>query len=195
MILPDEAVRRFREVFDLARADAVPEHNAMTLATARADGRPSARTVLLKAMDEQGFVFYTNKQSRKGEQMLANAHAALCFHWAPLGRQVLVEGSVEPVSDEESDAYFASRPRLSQIGAWASRQSQPLDGPEQLEAQVKDVEVRFEGQKVPRPPHWGGFRVRPRMIEFWTSREGRLHVRDRYEMDDSDRWSHIYLNP
>lgn len=195
MSLYDEAVERFQEILQQARETGRPEHDAMTLATVRADGRPSARTVLLKAVDRRGFVFYTNRYSRKGEQLASNPNAALCFFWVELGRQVQVEGVVENVSDAEADAYFASRPRLSQLGAWASRQSQPLPDPDRLIEEVRRVDERYAGSDVPRPPFWGGYRVVPRLLEFWASREGRLHVRERYECDDSGRWTHSYLNP
>ena len=158
----------------------LPEPTAMTLATVGADGQPSARMVLLKGVDEQGFVFYTNCGSRKGREMLANPRAALCFHWQPLEVQVRTEGPVAPVSDAEADAYFASRARGSQIGAWASRQSQPIDQPGELERRVAEFEQKFEGRDVPRPPHWGGWRLTPAAIEFWKNMPSRLHVRHVY---------------
>jgi pyridoxamine 5'-phosphate oxidase len=174
----------FREHF--AEAEAVdrarlPEPTAMTLATVGADGAPSARIVLLKALDERGFVFYTNLGSRKGKELTANARAALVFHWAPLERQVRVEGTVERVTDAEADAYFATRARDSQVGAWASRQSEPLASDAELDAQVREVEARFAGRAVPRPPHWSGFRVVPERIEFWHGRAHRLHERRVFE--------------
>ena len=143
------------------------------------DGRPAARTVLLKGFDERGFVFYTNFSSRKGRQLAANPQAALLFHWRHLreGVQVKIEGTVEPVSAEEADAYFASRPRGSQIGAWASLQSQPLASREQFDQRYADVEKQYEGAPVPRPPHWSGFRLEPQSIEFWRDRPFRLHER------------------
>ena len=190
------AVDQFRAWFDLAgETPGVDDATAMTLATADAEGRPSARTVLLKHFDERGFVFYTNGQSRKGEQVAANPRAALVFLWEPLARQVLVEGHVEPVSEAESDAYFASRPRLSQIGAWASRQSEPLADRAAFDAQVAEVESRFDGVEVPRPPHWGGYRVIPEMLEFWQGRDGRLHDRERFFRAASGDWEWTLLNP
>lgn len=195
MDLYREAIDRFLEIFEQARADpAVAEPTAMTLATATADGRTSARTVLLKQVDEQGFVFYTNTLSRKGRQLAANPRAALVFFWRPLNRQVLVEGAVEPVGEQEADAYFRSRPRVSQIGAWASHQSEPLDRRETLEERVAELEERYAGEPIPRPPHWSGYRVRPDMIEFWHGRSGRLHDRDRYWLEAGE-WRHCLLNP
>ncbi|MEX0448551.1 pyridoxamine 5'-phosphate oxidase [Spiribacter sp. 221] len=192
----ETAVARFREWLDLAReTEGILEPTAMTLATATASGRPSARTVLLKQVDEDGFVFYTNSLSRKGRQLAANARAALTFFWAPLMRQVMIEGTVQPVSDVEADAYFASRPRLSQIGAWASQQSEPLAGREAFDASVAEVEARFADMAVTRPPHWTGYRVRPDMIEFWQGREGRLHDRERYYRGENGTWEWTLLNP
>ena len=162
-----------------AKASIDPEPNAMTLATVGPGGRPDARTVLLKAHDERGFVFYTNFQSRKGRQLAANPQAALLFHWRHLreGVQVRLDGTVEPVSAAEADAYFASRPRGSQVGAWASLQSQALASRELFEQRVAEVEARYEGAAVPRPPHWSGFRVVPERIEFWYGANFRLHER------------------
>jgi len=192
----ETAVARFNEWLDLAgETEGIPEPTAMTLATATASGRPSARTVLLKQVDEDGFVFYTNSLSRKGRQLAANARAALTFFWAPLMRQVMIEGAVQPVSDVEADAYFASRPRLSQIGAWASQQSEPLAGREAFDARVAEVEARFADRPVTRPPHWMGYRVCPDMIEFWQGREGRLHDRERYSRDENGSWDWTLLNP
>ena len=149
----------------------------MALATADATGQPSVRIVLLKGHGPEGFVFYTNEQSAKGNQLTANPRAALLFHWKSLRRQVRIEGPVERVFDAEADAYFASRGRDSQLGAWASEQSRPLDSRETFERRFEDMEARYEGQDVPRPPHWGGYRVIPERIEFWTDRPHRLHER------------------
>jgi pyridoxamine 5'-phosphate oxidase len=177
--LPDP-IRRFAEIFAQVQKTALPEPTAMVLATAGADGRPAARVVLLKGFDENGFVFYTNLESRKGRELAANPLAALCFHWPPLEQQVRIEGRVEKVSDAEAEAYFAARPRGAQIGAWASRQSRVLTTREELEARVKALEEKFAGTKVPRPPFWSGFRVIPERIEFWQSRASRLHDRTVY---------------
>ena len=154
-----------------------PNAHAMTLATTTSEGRPSARAVLLKGLDDRGFVFYTNLESRKSRELLTNPHAALCFMWKSLNRQVRIEGPVELVSDEEADAYFASRPHHSQIGAWASDQSQPLPSRAELERRVEEFARRFPEGAVPRPPHWSGFRVVPVSIEFWQERPFRLHDR------------------
>lgn len=195
MTLYSEAIDRFLALLEQARdSESVPEPTAMTLATTGPDGRPSARTVLLKEADERGFVFYTNTLSRKGRQLSAVPQAALVFFWPALAAQVLVEGEVRAVDDDEADAYFASRPRLSQLGAWASEQSSPLESRALLEQRLEDCEHRFAGDAVPRPPHWSGYRVRPDLIEFWSGREGRLHERDRY-FREADAWRHTLLNP
>jgi len=195
MGLYQEAVERFTDLLAQARAHPeIAEPTAMTLATANAAGRPSARTVLVKRADADGVVFYTNTLSRKGRQLAENPWAALTFHWVPMVRQVLIEGSVTPVPDAEADAYFASRPRLSQIGAWASRQSEPLAGREAFESRVAELEARYEGREIPRPPHWSGYRVSPDLIEFWHGREGRLHDRDRYFREGGE-WRWTLLNP
>jgi pyridoxamine 5'-phosphate oxidase len=154
-----------------------PNAHAMIVATTSADGRPSARAVLLKGLDERGFVFYTNLESRKSGELFANPHAALCFLWKSLNRQVRVEGIVELVTDEEADAYFASRPRDSQIGAWASDQSRPLPDRTELEQRVAEAAQRFGEGEVPRPPFWSGFRLVPQRVEFWQERPFRLHDR------------------
>lgn len=160
-----------------ATASEPNDPTAMTVATVAADGQPSARMVLMKGHDARGFVFYTNQQSRKAGELAGTPRAALLFHWKSLRRQVRVEGPVSIVSDAEADAYFASRARDSQLGAWASEQSRPLDARETFEARFEEMQARFEGGPVPRPPHWGGYRVTPDRIEFWQDRAHRLHER------------------
>jgi len=192
-----EALAEFTRLFDEAEAAGEPDRTAMTVATASLDARPAARTVLLKAFDERGFVFYTHLDGRKGRELQANPYAALLFHWPRVrnGIQVRIEGRVHLVPDEEADAYFAQRPRGSQLGAWASQQSETLDSRESFEHRVADVERQFEGRAVPRPPRWTGFRVRPRWIEFWHARESRLHERLLYERDVAAHWSKRLLYP
>jgi len=192
--LEQEALATFHDWLDAARKTDLHEPTAMTLATADARGRPSARTVLLKSFDERGFVFFTNSESRKGGELRENAHAALCFFWQPLMRQVRVEGSVVPISEEESDAYWESRPRDTQLGAWASQQSRPLDVKETLERRMAEVHARFIDDTVPRPPHWTGYRVVPVRIEFWKTGWHRLHERVLYEKRESD-WCKSLLYP
>jgi pyridoxamine 5'-phosphate oxidase len=161
----------------------LPEPTAFALGTVSPDGQPSVRILLIKHVDDRGFVFYTNYDSRKGRELSATGKAALCFHWQPLEVQVRVEGTVARTSAEESDAYFASRARGSQIGAWASRQSKPIDPPGELDRRVEEFERKFEGREVPRPPHWGGWRLTPTAIEFWKNMASRLHVRHKYTRD------------
>lgn len=188
---------RFRTLFETAKAlprDRLPEPTAFALGTVDAAGRPSVRIVLLKHVDERGFVFYTNFESRKGRELLATKRAAMCFHWQLLEEQVRVEGVAERVSDGEADAYFASRARGSQIGAWASIQSAVMEHPGDLDARVAELEERFEGGAVPRPPHWSGFRIVPDAIEFWKNMPSRLHVRHRY-VRDGQSWRVERLYP
>jgi pyridoxamine 5'-phosphate oxidase len=173
----DNPIALFGNWYDAVLKSDILNPSAMTLATVDGDGQLTARMVLLKGFDERGFVFYTNNQSRKGEALTANPTAALCFYWAKLDHQVRVEGAVEPASDEEADAYFASRPKDSQIGAWASAQSRPLEGRFALEKEIARYAAKHALGTVPRPPHWSGFRVVPKRIEFWEEGLFRLHDR------------------
>jgi len=193
-----EALTTFASLFEEAQQSREVEPNAMTVATADLHGRPSARTVLLKAFDERGFVFYTHLDSHKGRELQANPQAALLFLWRSLreaGIQVRVEGRVEQVDAAEADAYFASRARMSQIGAWASLQSRTLANREEFDARVAEVEARFEGREVPRPAGWSGLRVVPDRIEFWYGAQFRLHERWCYQADAEGRWSKRLLYP
>ncbi len=192
--LPAEVVDRFRRLAARAEATDLPEPTAVTLATADARGRPSSRMVLLKDFDERGFVFYTNLDSRKAVQLRENPRAALTFYWPSLAEQVQVEGHVEPVSDDEADVYFATRPRESQLGAWASNQSAPLASRWALLRRFAEALRRFQGGPVPRPANWSGFRVRPDRVEFWHSGPARLHVREAYILEGG-RWNATLLYP
>jgi len=192
-----EALATFDRLFDEAALAGEPDRTAMTVATAGLDARPSARTVLLKAHDARGFVFYTHLDGRKGRELQANPHAALLFHWPRVrnGVQVRIEGAVEIVGDAEADAYFASRPRGSQLGAWASKQSETLESREAFDERVQKAEKEFEDRDVPRPPRWGGLRVRPERIEFWFGAEFRLHERWLYERNRAGEWTKRMLYP
>ena len=193
-VVPDP-VAQFRAWFEEALAANLHEPNAMTLATATPDGRPSARVVLLKGFDERGFVFYTNYKGRKARELEANPYAALGFYWGELERQVRIEGRVNRLSEEESDAYSASRPRGSRLGAWASEQSRPVESREVLEARLRALEKEYEGRDIPRPPFWGGYRVEPEAVEFWQGRENRLHDRLVYRRLGDGGWEIERLQP
>lgn len=188
-------VARFNDHLALAqKTEGIPEPTAFSLATVGPDNRPSVRIMLLKAADSRGFVFYTNTLSRKGHELAGIDRAAMCFWWGMLARQVRIEGRVEPVTGAEADAYFASRPRGSQIGAWASSQSHPLASREELLAAVKRVEAQYGTGTVPRPAHWSGFRLLPDVMEFWYGREDRLHERFEYRREGST-WVERILSP
>jgi pyridoxamine 5'-phosphate oxidase len=177
----EDPIAVFQRWLTEAEASEINDPTAMCLATVDAQGLPEARMVLLKGVDDRGFVFYTNVESRKADALRANREAALCFHWKSLRRQVRVVGPVEPTTTDEADAYFASRARISQLGAWASLQSRPLDSRATLEARLSDVERRFDNAEVPRPDNWSGYRVVPRAIEFWQDQPYRLHDRHLFE--------------
>jgi pyridoxamine 5'-phosphate oxidase len=189
----DDPIAMFSALFERAGRECA-EPNAMVLSTVDADGRPSARYVLLKGVDERGFVFYTNLGSRKARALAANPYAALTFYWPPLDKQVRVEGDVERVSEADADAYFATRPRATQIGAWASKQSASLASPASLNERIRDVRDRFDGAPVPRPPFWSGFRVVARSIEFWTRDPARLHERVIFQCRNGE-WERSLLFP
>lgn len=173
----DNPIDLFNEWFEDAKGCGFREPTAVCLSTADATGMPSSRMILFKKVDDEGFVFYTNLGSMKAKELRENPRAALCFYWMPIGKQVRVQGDVEPVSDEEADAYFASRDRQSQIGAWASKQSQPLDGYFELERRAAEYAIKFGMSKVPRPEFWSGYRIRPFRMEFWQEKPFRLHER------------------
>lgn len=186
---------QFKIWFNQSVAAQLPEPNAMTLATCTPDGKPSARMVLLKDIDERGFVLFTNYKSQKGQEISVNPQAALVFWWAELERQVRIVGTVEKISSAQSDSYFEVRPPFSRLGAWASNQSEVIANRDVLEAQLIEFQRQYENQEVPRPPHWGGVRVIPQEIEFWQGRSSRLHDRLRYTLIDNGNWKIERLSP
>ena len=192
--MTENPLKRFQEWFREAEQAGVEVPEVMTLATADAEGTPSARMLLLKSADDDGFVFYSGYASRKGGELDENPRGALVFYWRPLGKQVRVEGRVERVSEAETAAYFAMRPRGSQLAAWASQQSRPLASREELERRYVELEREYEGREVPLPQHWGGYRLRPEAIEFWEHRENRLHDRIRYTRA-REGWRRELLSP
>jgi pyridoxamine 5'-phosphate oxidase len=194
LALPSDPFTAFDAWFQEATRTELNDPNAMTLATATKQGKPSARIVLLKGVDRDGFVFYTNTKSRKGDELAANPHAALLFHWKTLGRQVRVEGGVKPVSAAEADAYFNSRPRESRVGAWASDQSRPLPDRSVLTSRLAELEKTYPGEDVPRPPHWSGYRLKPALFEFWQDMPFRLHERTVFALQGGN-WQVSQLFP
>lgn len=192
--MPDDPIARFAEWLTEAEASEPNDPNAVALATVNAAGQPAVRMVLLKGLSEAGFVFYTNQQSRKADDLATQPRAALLFHWKTLRRQVRVEGAVSLVTDTEADAYFATRGRISKLGAWASDQSRPLANRATLEAKLAEVTARFDGGDVPRPPHWSGYRVASERIEFWWDGEHRLHNRELF-VRDGDGWTTSLMYP
>jgi pyridoxamine 5'-phosphate oxidase len=193
--LPTDPFAAFQIWLGEAEGSEINDPNAMSLATVDADGLPDVRTVLLKGVDASGFVFYTNFESRKGQELLGQHKAALLFHWKSLRRQVRVRGTVEVVSDAEADAYYRTRARVSRLGAWASQQSRPLASRAELEARVAELDARFPGEDIPRPPHWSGFRVVPVQFEFWQDGAFRLHDSYRLVRDGQGEWVATRLNP
>jgi pyridoxamine 5'-phosphate oxidase len=192
--IEENPIEQFSAWFKQALSADLLDANAMTLSTVSKEGIPSSRIVLLKGVDEQGFRFYTNYKSRKGKELAENPHGALCFYWAALERQVRIEGKVQKLNRDQSELYFHKRPRLSQLGAWASQQSSKVASREELESQFEKVKERFEGEEVPLPDFWGGYRLIPDRIEFWQGRRGRLHDRICYERKN-DGWEVFRLSP
>lgn len=189
-----DPIARFRRWFATARSAGIKQPDAMTLATADSAGRPAARMVLLKGADQRGFVFYTNRRSRKGRELAGNPRAALVLHWDPIGKQVRIEGPVQPVSEAEADAYWVTRPRASQLGALASDQSEPVASRAELMARYRTLDRTYRDRPIPRPPHWTGYRVLPQLIEFWTHRDHRLHDRELFTKTRGG-WKRTRLQP
>lgn len=186
----------FDKWYEKAKESEPSDPNAMTLASVSADGRPSARIVLLKEWDEHGYIFYTNFESRKAQEVFATNNVALCFHWKSLKKQIRIEGTASPVSDEQAQAYFDTRPRMSRIGAWASMQSRPLDKRETFEQRITDFDAQFDGQEFfPKPPHWSGFRITPENFEFWEELDFRLHNRFVFTKNSANEWIPQRLYP
>lgn len=189
-----QALKRFQDLLEEAKKLSLHEPLAMALATADETGQPSVRTVYLGGVDERGLVFFTSRHSRKGRQLAANPHAAVCFFWQLLGQQVQVEGTVEPVSEEEADTYWSTRDRYSRLAAWVSRQSEPLDSPQTLEHRLKEYRQQFDFEPIPCPPYWCGYRLVPERIEFWKTGWGYLHERECYQKSGNE-WTVTLLNP
>lgn len=192
--MPSNPLDQFRNWFEEAISSGITEPNAMTVATSTAEGKPSARVVLLKEMNDNGFIFFTNYNSRKGHELITNPFVAVVFDWHDIERQVRIEGIIEKVDENESDAYFNIRPNESKLGAWASPQSKIVSGREELEELEKSYAIRFKGNEIPRPPHWGGFLIKPTMIEFWQGRPNRMHDRMAYYKNGSN-WELRRLAP
>ena len=192
---PADPFAHFQDWMAEAESSEPSDPNAMTVVTATSDGKPSARTILLKGLDRRGFVFYTNKQSRKADELATNANVFLLFFWKSLGRQIRIEGTGEHVTDAEADAYYATRPRISRLGAWASEQSRPLATRTELERRLAEYEVKYPGDDIPRPPHWSGYRVIPVYFEFWQNMPFRLHDRTIYEPAPGGGWNSGKLYP
>lgn len=194
--LSDNPFHQFKIWFEEAQKANNLEPNAMMLATATKKGKPSSRTVLLKGIDERGFIFYTNYESRKARELDENPYASATFYWPQLERQVILEGQIEKISTIESDKYFQARPRNSQISSWVSKQDQIIGSRDELEQEFKKIEKKFEGKPIPRPPFWGGYRILPKAMEFWQGRENRLHDRFRYIWEEANNaWSIVRLAP
>ncbi|MFN0117367.1 MAG: pyridoxamine 5'-phosphate oxidase [Elusimicrobiota bacterium] len=194
MMLTPQLVKKFKDIYSKAQKCGLKEPTAVTLSTCSSQAKPSIRTVLLKSFDENGFIFFTNKESRKGSQLKENPYAAMCFYWQPLEKQVIVEGVVKEISSQESDEYFQSRPINSQIGAWASKQSRSLQSRSQFVSEILKLKMKFLGKPIPRPDYWGGFCLKPIRMEFWTMKPFRLHERKLYEFSKGD-WKELLLYP